>query len=151
MNGVSRRRPLPQLVKERILALRDARGLTSSKLADLAGLKRSALTNLEDGISPSLQRIERYAAGLGVHPATLLCETDEEAAGYLKPDEQELLARYRQVPEADRAAVAVLLELDDDGRRLATIWQALDDAGRDAVLGEAVKEELRVERAKRRG
>ncbi|MDR7328642.1 helix-turn-helix domain-containing protein [Corynebacterium guangdongense] len=70
-------------------ALRLARGLTQEKLAHLAGMSRSAISNLERNESnqarsadPTMSTIYRLSAALQVTPAELLPEVDEVVLEY---------------------------------------------------------------------
>ncbi len=69
--------------------LRLARGLTQEKLAHLAGMSRSAISNLERNESnqarsadPAMSTIYRLSAALQVAPSDLLPEVDEVVLEY---------------------------------------------------------------------
>lgn len=64
--------------------LRKERGLTQAALAHLAGMSRSAISNLErnetnraSSADPTLSTIYRIAAALQVRPSALLPDVDE--------------------------------------------------------------------------
>lgn len=71
----------------RLVTLRRSRGLSQEKLAELAGLHRNQISNIErnvssnDGVSdPHMSTMYRLAAALQVHPALLMPDLDRQVA-----------------------------------------------------------------------
>ncbi len=71
----------------RLVTLRRSRGLSQEKLAELAGLHRNQISNIErnvssnDGVSdPHMSTMYRLAAALDVAPALLLPDLDRRVA-----------------------------------------------------------------------
>ncbi|MBS4100951.1 helix-turn-helix domain-containing protein [Tsukamurella paurometabola] len=71
----------------RLVTLRKARGLSQEKLAELAGLHRNQISNIErnvssnDGVSdPHMSTMYRLAAALDVPPALLMPDLDRRVA-----------------------------------------------------------------------
>ena len=57
----------------RLKALREARDMSQTELANMANVSRGYLSRVELGMqSPTLEVIERLAAALGVRPSELL-------------------------------------------------------------------------------
>ena len=66
-------RPLPAGLGGRILALREAQGLTQQQLADQCGLTKAAISRLETGLSAGrVATLATVADQLGVTVADLL-------------------------------------------------------------------------------
>lgn len=62
-----------QLVADRLLALRDERGLSQARLAELAGVDRKTINRIENGhFSPSLDTLTRLSVVLKCGLADLL-------------------------------------------------------------------------------
>ncbi len=101
MSDVTTRRPLAELVRERILELWRQSGLSQSELCRRSGLDATAITNLKQGITPTLGRIEAYAKGLRVDPSYLLRE-EAEPASEMSQRELDLLYFFRQLPDEDQ-------------------------------------------------
>lgn len=93
-------------VRERILQLRDEQGMSSAELARRAGIDQSAVYQLENGISPTLPRLEQYARALGVPPSELVSEDEPEAS----PEERRLLSLWRQLSAVEQAQVEGFLQ-----------------------------------------
>jgi len=68
--------PLVSRVGERVRAVRLARGLSLTALAEVAGVGKGSLSELENGVrNPTLATLYALAAPLGVPLATLLDDT----------------------------------------------------------------------------
>ena len=64
---------------------RKERKLTQHNLADLVGLGRTSVTNIEKGRQPvTLQLLFEFAKGLGLQPANLLPEVEQLTAASLQ-------------------------------------------------------------------
>lgn len=84
----------------RVRELRKARGLTVQQLADLAGLSKSYMSELETGKkTANARRIEQIAKALSVRPFELLDDTSIDA-GLL-----DHIGRLAQMSPEDRLAV----------------------------------------------
>lgn len=84
----------------RIKTLREARGLTQGMLAEMAGLSRSQLSEIETERKPAnTLRLNAIAAALGVSVDALFEDGNREA--YVS----EILSLMRDMPEDDRQAI----------------------------------------------
>ncbi|MGC1174569.1 helix-turn-helix domain-containing protein [Polaromonas sp.] len=69
------------LIASRLLALRQARGLSLAQLAEVSGVSKAMISRVERvESSPTAMILGRLAAGLGVSLAQLLTEDKEEEA-----------------------------------------------------------------------
>lgn len=108
--------------KYRFKELRLARGLTQQNLADLAGLSKSYVSQLELGDrAPSSETLEFVADALGVPVASLLVT-----------EHAEILEIYHQLPLSDRDLLMAL------ARRLLATRDANAPLGACQSLNEAV-------------
>jgi transcriptional regulator with XRE-family HTH domain len=108
------------LIAGRLLALRQARGLSLSELAALCGVSKATVSKVERAqSSPSAAILGRLAAGLGIPLAQLL--TDERSAVAQRVRRRadqplwrdpELGYRRRQVAERDAANGPELVEIE---------------------------------------
>lgn len=74
-------------VGDRIKSMRLARGLTVAALAELTGLSKGLISQVEnDKTSPSLATLEKLAEGLGTPAAYLLLKADERIAVVRRTD-----------------------------------------------------------------
>jgi transcriptional regulator with XRE-family HTH domain len=66
-------------VRLRVREAREALGLTVTALADLAGVRRATVSDLEHGKTRGVDfdTLERLAEVLGVHPSWLVVQDDE--------------------------------------------------------------------------
>lgn len=111
---------LDALIAARLLALRQARGLSLSELAALCGVSKATVSKVERAqTSPSAAILGRLAAGLGIPLAQLL--TDDGAGlpqRLRRRDDQpvwrdpELGYRRRQVAERDAAQGPEMVEIE---------------------------------------
>lgn len=93
---------------ERLVALRKARSLTQSALAELAGVHLTQVQRYENGSSqPTLEVIRRLAVGLAVSADLLLFDQEERG-----PDEhlKHQFEAIRQFDAEDRQIVEGMLE-----------------------------------------
>ncbi|HXH52558.1 MAG TPA: helix-turn-helix transcriptional regulator [Sphingomicrobium sp.] len=108
---------------QRIQRLLDQRCLSQSELARRVNLRQSTINALIHGKSRSSTHLHRIARELGTTAAYLTGETDDpgpNAAGEderLSSQERRLIAIYRQLPKADRAALKRMVErMADEGK-----------------------------------
>ena len=67
-------------------AIRESRGYSQERLAELASLHRTYIGGVERGArNVSLRNIWRIAGALGVDPSTLFAPSSEEAISTLEP------------------------------------------------------------------
>ena len=72
MNGYCKS-ALPNIIRKRILKLRDAHGLTQDMLCDLAEISLDSVSRIEGGKRvPSLDTLEKIAAAFNINVAELL-------------------------------------------------------------------------------
>jgi transcriptional regulator with XRE-family HTH domain len=91
---------LTSVFAERLLALRQGRGMTQTVLAKRAGTSVEYISRLERcRLSPTLDGVEKIASGLGVEPVQLVtthttrrAPSAEAALGQI----QEVLASFRK-------------------------------------------------------
>ncbi len=87
----------------RLVAVRKARGLTQERLAELAGLHRNQISNLERNLNsrgespsdPALQTVYRIAAALEIEPVLLMPDAGRRPAR--RSTEQETTAELSRV------------------------------------------------------
>ena len=108
------------LIASRLLALRQAKGLSLAELAELSGVSKAMISKVERvESSPTAMILGRLAAGLGVPLAQLLTEEDKDAGRRLrKRADQEVWrdpeAGYlrRQVAERGSEGGAEMVEVE---------------------------------------
>lgn len=88
-------------IGERILSLRDRRGIGQTELANKAGISKQTLYKYETGIVTNIpsDKIEAIADALNVSPAYLMGWTAEPEIS----DEARLLSVFGKLDAADRA------------------------------------------------
>ncbi len=99
-------------IGERIRTLRLAAGVKQGRLAELAGITASAVSQIESGAIRSVkaETLERIARGLGVAPDALADSAQNDAP--LSAQEQWLLDCYRGLsPERQEIAQRLLKAL----------------------------------------
>ena len=114
---------------DRIKALRDRAGMSSSELAVKAGLSKGYLSQIEGGEAnnPTIDKVKRLAEALGTDAAYLMEETSEPTS---KPPELPAgLKEYaeqcaREGDPLDDSDLHMLLSIKNRGRRpeKATDW-----------------------------
>jgi transcriptional regulator with XRE-family HTH domain len=73
------------LIASRLLALRQAQGLSLAELAEVSGVSKAMISKVERAeSSPTAMILGRLAAGLGVPLAQLLTEEDKDAGRRLR-------------------------------------------------------------------
>lgn len=101
---------------ENIKMLRERRGLSQGKLAEMTGYKdRSSIAKIEAGlVDLSQSKISAFAEALGVTPAELMGIGGEppqiSSPLELSPSESELVVAYRAADDRSRAIVDITLE-----------------------------------------
>lgn len=108
------------LIASRLLALRQAQGLSLAALAEVSGVSKAMISKVERAeSSPTAMILGRLAAGLGVPLAQLLTEEDKDAGRRLrKKADQEVWrdpeAGYlrRQVAERGTGEGAEMVEVE---------------------------------------
>ena len=107
------------LIASRLLALRQAKGLSLAELAELSGVSKAMISKVERvESSPTAMILGRLAAGLGVPLAQLLTEDKEAGRRLRKKAEQEVWrdpeAGYlrRQVAERGAGSGVELVEVE---------------------------------------
>ena len=92
------------MFRERLRALREARGLRQATLARLAGVSPALISRMEDGSRPRAAGpvLERLAVALGTSTDYLLGLTDDPrpvlAIDSLSEMERQLIAEFRRLP-----------------------------------------------------
>jgi transcriptional regulator with XRE-family HTH domain len=103
-------------VGARIRLLREAAGMTQQQLAELVGMMRTSVANVEAGRQNlPLDRLGRFADALGVPPAALVGDVGADEASRTMA---KVLSAERERFSAALAGV---------GRRVAELRRALDD------------------------
>lgn len=101
-------------LRSRITAARGTAGLNQAKLAELAGITPSAISQIEKGDRiPSLPVLKRIAQTLNVSVNYLMGETDEsEIEDILQNGEVKQFFRdYESLSVNDKEQVAMMIEL----------------------------------------
>lgn len=71
-------------VAERLIYLREKRGITTNKLANLAGISQSAVREIELGTSnPTVETLSYFCEVLGVSMSEFFSEDDNELNEFL--------------------------------------------------------------------
>lgn len=93
-----------QLIKDRRLA----KGMTQEELADLVGVKKSAVAKWENGRVSEIKRsnLKKLADALEVSPVQLLGDIEKRPASvaqelaeiYLDPELRKMIATYQKLP-----------------------------------------------------
>ncbi len=93
-----------QMIKERRLA----KGMTQEELADLVGVKKSAVAKWENGRVSEIKRsnLKKLADALEVSPVQLLGDIEKRPVSvaqeladiYLDPDLRKMIAAYQKLP-----------------------------------------------------
>lgn len=89
-------------VAERIVELRKQKGLTTNKLANLAGISQSHLREIELGLrNPTVETLSYFCEALGVSLEEFFCENESEISPFLMSalkrlttEQQERLAEF---------------------------------------------------------
>lgn len=89
-------------VAERIVELRKQKGLTTNKLANLAGISQSHLREIELGLrNPTVETLSYFCEALGVSLEEFFCESESEISPFLMSalkklttEQQERLAEF---------------------------------------------------------
>lgn len=104
---------------DRLIALREERGLKQIDAAKELGLSQSYVSMLERGkvASPGIDQLSHIAQYYGVHLDYILGRTDnrrpyEDRIDFeqLSPDEQHIVELLRELPEADQKRLLDLAE-----------------------------------------
>lgn len=97
---------LTAVFAERLLALRQGRGMTQQMLAKRAGTSVEYISRLERcRLSPTLDGVEKIATGLGVEPVQLVTSEPEKrprSADAALGQIQEILSTFRRRARARR-------------------------------------------------
>lgn len=89
-------------IAERIVELRKQKGLTTNKLANLAGISQSHLREIELGLrNPTVETLSYFCEALGVSLEEFFCESECEISPFLMSalkklttEQQERLAEF---------------------------------------------------------
>lgn len=116
--------PINLILSQNLKRLRAERKLSLDKLADLTGISKTMLGQIERGeSSPSLTTVWKMANGLKVSFTSLIVEPPADAVVVRKPDIQmmeEKERQYRLFPvfpyEAERGFEVYTVEIDPGGR-----------------------------------
>lgn len=99
------------VIGENIKKRREALGMSQNRLAKSAGIGQSTLSSIEsDTKSPVIDTIILLSKVLGCTVAELVGEADLAAEHARSADEAELLAIYRQLTPAGKAALMAAAE-----------------------------------------
>ena len=112
--SVARRPNDPELLKRfgaRLRTVRDAGGVSQSRLADLVRMKPKTISLFETGdLSPTLTTVAALARALHVRVDDLLRDDGEIAvASPTDAEEAGLLGDFRAISEQERSAVRTML------------------------------------------
>lgn len=85
-------------VRERIIELRKASGFSTNKLAKLASVGQSTLSDIESGkVKPSIDTLEKICNALGITMSTFFNDDESlpnERLNRLTPEQREALERF---------------------------------------------------------
>lgn len=118
-------RVTPSIEGKRIQAARDARGLSAHQLANLVGVGKNTIAQIESGAtkSPTVETVRRIAAALGVTPGYII-DGETDPAGPSGFGESELAAwepkRSGQRPDHHDRLMRVPAALAPNAGHLAT-------------------------------
>lgn len=71
-------------IAARIIELRTLKGLTTNKLANIAGISQSHLRDIELGLrNPTIETLSYFCDALGVSLAEFFSDTDEDISPFL--------------------------------------------------------------------
>lgn len=96
-------------IAQRLVELRESRGITTNKLANLAGISQSHLREIELGMrNPTVETLSYFCDALGVSLEEFFregeCELDPALLTSLKkltPKQQRILAEFLRAVETD--------------------------------------------------
>lgn len=99
-----------------IKKLRTEKGITQEQLADVLGLKKSAIAKYESGRVKNIKRetINAMAIYFGVRPSYILGESDESLI--LNADEIEIVKAYRNASDDTKEGIRLILGVDNEER-----------------------------------
>lgn len=101
-------------IANRLRAQRDRIGWTQARLADAAGLPRSAIANIEGGRQRiAVHHLLRISAAIGVAPSELLPETNIQ-----EHNAPVLIAEEDNLNEAQKIEILKVIEETSRGRRI---------------------------------
>lgn len=138
--------PSVMQIGEAITRERERRGFTRAELARQVGVSWQQVQKWEQQDTISAPRLLQIANALGAPLSAFLGDQVRELEGQagLSPEEQAWVELRRQLVADGRLEEAErLLELDEDGRRLVAIWQAVGEDARLEILGEAEKQAVK--------
>jgi transcriptional regulator with XRE-family HTH domain len=97
---------------DRIKEARVQRGLSQAQLAAMAGVRQSAIGNLEAGIRKSTHNVLEIARALGVRPEWLQdgIGSREAKAVALRPEVVEIAEKINSMPAEKLAAIRTLVD-----------------------------------------
>lgn len=133
-------------IGEMIRALREQQGVGKVEMGRRLGVSYQMVTHIEEHAEIRAQRLLQICQALGVPLSHFLGDQVRELEGQagLSPEEQAWVELRRQLVADGRLEEAErLLELDEDGRRLVAIWQAVGEDARLEILGEAEKQAVK--------
>lgn len=94
----------------RIKTLRENRGMTVYRLANLAGMPQNHVTNIENGlVSPRIDTLEKIVRPLGCTMAEFFNEDTE--AYYLSDREKQMLSEFRTLSEAQQKTMHEMISM----------------------------------------
>ncbi len=109
----------------RVREIREARGLSQTKLAEMTGLTQATLSNLESGKhDPHLETLRMLARALGVPPAALLEEDDPKEVALEATPEERLRASLRALLASEQRSLFLAGVALDSGLWVAGTTQA---------------------------
>ena len=94
-------------VIERIEELRNARGLSVNKLAEIAGIPQSTLSSALSRTSLTVETLERICAGLGITTSAFFMIDEQKES--VSAQEKILLDDFRKLSSEKKKALIALL------------------------------------------
>ena len=95
-------------IGERLKALRKARGLSKNRLAQLAGISQTHISDIEAGKkNPTVETLRRICDALGISLIEFLDDTKEPG---LHPDAARLAKIAEKLPPEERRALLSYIE-----------------------------------------